>query len=53
MAKKEPVTIDEFLGVSGVGKYKAERYGEAFIAAIQKYKDGVSNAGTWIGPNCL
>ena len=46
MAIKEPVTIDEFLGVSGVGKYKAERYGEAFIAAIQKYKGGVSNAGT-------
>lgn len=37
MAKKAPVTKEEFLNVSGVGKYKAERYGQAFITAIKKY----------------
>lgn len=36
MAIKAPVTMEEFLGVSGVGKYKAERYGEAFLAAIRE-----------------
>ena len=46
MVMKEPVTMEEFLKVSGVGKYKAEHYGKAFIAAIQKYKGGVSSAGT-------
>jgi len=30
----------EFLRVSGVGKYKAERYGQAFIATIKKYRRG-------------
>ena len=45
MVMKEPVTMEEFLRVSGVGKYKAEHYGKAFIAAIQKYKGGVSSAG--------
>ncbi len=46
MAMKKPVTMQEFLGVSGVGKYKAECYGQAFIAAIQKYKGGKFDAGT-------
>ena len=46
MVMKEPVTMEEFIRVSGVGKYKAEHYGKAFIAAIQKYKGGVSSAGT-------
>ena len=46
MVMKEPVTMEEFLRVSGVGKYKAEHYGKAFITAIKKYKGGVSSAGT-------
>ena len=45
MAKKAPVTKEEFLNVSGVGKYKAERYGQAFITAIKKYLGGEFDAG--------
>lgn len=37
MAKKAPVTMADFLNVSGVGNYKAQRYGQAFITAIKKY----------------
>lgn len=36
MAKKSPKTMAEFLSVSGVGKVKAERYGEAFLDLLQK-----------------
>lgn len=39
MAEKAPVTMEDFLNVSGVGRYKAERYGQTFIAAIKKYLD--------------
>lgn len=46
MAVKVPVTMEEFLRVSGVGNYKAERYGQAFIAAIKKYKGGEFDEGT-------
>ena len=34
MCAKRPRTVDELLGVSGVGAKKAERYGEAFLARI-------------------
>ncbi|MDR0490162.1 MAG: DNA helicase RecQ [Oscillospiraceae bacterium] len=37
MARKAPKTMDEFMGVSGVGRAKAARYGEAFLAAIALY----------------
>ena len=37
MAKKAPVTMADFLDVSGVGNYKAQRYGQAFITTIKKY----------------
>ena len=37
MAQKAPVTIDEFMTVSGVGEVKAELYGEIFITEIKKY----------------
>ncbi len=36
MCAKRPRTPEEFLGVSGVGAKKAERYGEAFLAEINK-----------------
>ena len=36
MCAKRPRTIEEFLGVSGVGAKKAERYGEAFLAEIAR-----------------
>ena len=45
MAQKAPVTMEEFLDVSGVGKFKAERYGQRFITAIKKYMDGEFDAG--------
>lgn len=40
MAAKAPTTQTAFLEVSGVGKYKAERYGESFLTEIKRYKDG-------------
>ena len=41
MARKAPTTMEQFRAVSGVGSVKAERYGEAFLDAIQDYKAGV------------
>ena len=38
MARKAPATVEELLRVSGVGKYKAERYGEAFLNLIRKHR---------------
>ncbi len=40
MAMKRPRTLHEFLDVSGVGEYKAKRYGRAFLDAIQKWEEG-------------
>ena len=39
MAVKAPRTMPEFLGVSGVGEVKAEKYGEAFLKAIAVYQE--------------
>lgn len=38
MAAKAPRTMEEFLGVNGVGQYKAEKYGEVFLSEIRKYQ---------------
>jgi len=38
MAQKAPDTMEAFLEVSGVGRVKAERYGEVFLAQIRKYQ---------------
>ena len=46
MAQKAPVTMAEFMDVSGVGKFKAERYGQRFLTAIKKYMDGEFDSGT-------
>ena len=43
MAIKAPQTIDAFLKVNGVGQYKAEQYGEAFLSEINRYLKGESN----------
>lgn len=40
MAKKKPLTMAEFLRVSGVGAVKAEKYGEQFLEAIAEYENG-------------
>jgi ATP-dependent DNA helicase RecQ len=37
MCEKKPVSIEEFLGVVGVGEAKAERYGKKFIRAVQDF----------------
>lgn len=40
MSAKMPVTIEEFLEVSGVGKVKAEMYGDTFLFVIKEYVKG-------------
>lgn len=37
MCRKLPVNVEEFLTVSGVGRKKAERYGEVFCTLIEQY----------------
>ena len=37
MCRVMPKTIDELLTVSGVGKVKAEKYGESFLEIIRKF----------------
>lgn len=37
MCVKQPVTLDAFLAVSGVGKAKQEKYGRLFVEEIQRY----------------
>jgi ATP-dependent DNA helicase RecQ len=38
MCRKLPTTPEQFLGVSGVGMIKMEKYGAAFTALIQKHR---------------
>ena len=38
MAARQPGDLDEFLDVSGVGRVKAEKYGERFLAAIATWR---------------
>ena len=42
MASLRPLNMEEFLQVSGVGRVKAERYGQAFLQAIQDWRAGIS-----------
>jgi len=39
MSAKQPVTREEFLGISGVGELKAKRYADKFIKVIVEYKN--------------
>ena len=39
MAVKRPHDMREFLNISGVGEYKANRYGRAFLDAIGKWEE--------------
>ena len=41
MAALRPLTMEEFLQVSGVGRVKAERYGAVFLQAIRDWRAGV------------
>lgn len=43
MAALRPLNMEEFLQVSGVGKVKAERYGQVFLQAIQDWRAGVGD----------
>ncbi len=38
MCRKMPITNSEFLEVSGVGQNKLDKYGDAFMRVIEKYK---------------
>jgi len=37
MCRKKPVSLVQFSGVNGVGRFKLEKYGEAFTELIRKY----------------
>ena len=37
MAARKPTTHDAFAGITGVGQFKLEQYGPAFIEAIREY----------------
>ena len=37
MAIRRPRSLDELLDVHGIGEYKAKRFGEIFIAAIEDF----------------
>ena len=39
MAARTPVTMDGLLQVSGVGGYKAQRYGREFLEEIRRYQE--------------
>lgn len=43
MVQKKPKNMEEFLEISGVGRSKAEKYGDIFIAAISEHEGTVRN----------
>jgi ATP-dependent DNA helicase RecQ len=45
MAVKRPESPDDFLDVSGVGEYKAARYGRAFLEAIRNWESKKYSVG--------
>ena len=40
MSRKRPLTMDEFLKVSGVGRQKMVQYGDLFVKEIKDYLMG-------------
>ena len=40
MAQSTPTSNDQFLRINGVGRTKLDRYGPAFLEAIQNHMDG-------------
>ena len=46
MALARPRTAEAFLGVSGVGRVKARKYGPAFLAAIAAWEEGRGEPGS-------
>ena len=49
MAAKRPCDEDELLDVSGVGRAKADKYGERFLACIREWEAGGAGAGAGEG----
>jgi len=45
MAVKRPADMVDFMDVSGVGEYKATRYGRAFLVAIQNWESNNHSRG--------
>lgn len=43
MCNKRPADEEEMLAISGVGKYKMDKYGEAFLQAIAEYAASTEN----------
>lgn len=43
MCRLRPETRADFLGVSGVGAVKLEKFGDAFLAVIQKHRSSTPN----------
>jgi hypothetical protein len=43
MAARAPLDLEAFAGVSGVGGYKRDRYGEVFLKAIKDYLEGITD----------
>ncbi len=37
MASVYPMTLEEMMGISGIGEYKLQKYGEAFLKVITNY----------------
>lgn len=46
MSEKAPTTLIDFLEITGVGDHKAEKYGNAFLKIIRKYKKNEFNGST-------
>lgn len=44
MCRRMPATLDEMLDVSGVGRVKADRYGERFLKALNDYRARTGDA---------
>ena len=49
MAARAPDTMEAFLEVSGVGKYKAERYGEMFLKEIKRVREDGNDGESGLG----
>jgi len=43
MCRRMPITNDEFLKISGVGKYKLDKYGKEFLKIINEFKNTECN----------
>ncbi|MDR1862905.1 MAG: DNA helicase RecQ [Treponema sp.] len=43
MCRKQPLTDDRFLNITGVGAVKLEKYGAAFMAVIREYGGGAES----------